>query len=203
MAYKKQILEKYKKMSENDLQYNLEDYPHKTNKFDNIDDIICENKTIVIHNSTLKYKNINFITENILLQEKLKQKHNCDTMNWEIIEEMKFCEWLYDKENGIDICVSKNTHKRKSDVGVNVTHTQQNKKVKVIEETHEIQETHETQSYNKTEEKEKDVVVIYDSDKTDTDDDEDNIHNENNVIDFYNDYDLINGIRFISSSTKI
>ena len=133
-----------------------------------------EFNSLVIHNSILRYQNIKLIKENTQLQHKLKQKITCDTMHWEIIEEIKFCEWLHDKqnlENPVHKC-NENSNKRKSNEGVTVTHTQTytqvRKKVKVSTVS-SLQSTQPPSPYQKREEKEKDVIVIYDTDETETD----------------------------------
>ena len=185
---KKFMLEKYFKMQETNAprtSYDNTSPPtfQESELVSNYADIMSDYNTLVIHNSILKYKYNNLIRENTQLQDKLKKKMYCDSMHWEIIEEIKFCEWLYDKENGIDICVSKLTNKRKSSEGITVTHTQthtqQSKKVKVTSSIAipiPIQSTPPPtpfiQPYQKTEKKEKvkDVIVIYDTDETETDD---------------------------------
>jgi hypothetical protein len=150
-----------------------------------------ELSSLVIHNSILRYQNIKLIKENTQLQHKLKEKRMCDTMHWEIIEEIKFCEWLHDKqdlEHPARKC-NENSNKRKSNEGVTVTHTQIHtqtqthththtqthtqvrKKVKVsaVSSIQSIQSTQPPTPYQKREEKEKDVIVIYDTDETETD----------------------------------
>lgn len=136
-----------------------------------------ELNSLVIHNSILRYQNMKLIKENTQLQHKLKQKITCDTMHWEIIEEIKFCKWLHDKqnlENPAHKC-NENSNKRKSNEGVTVTHTQTytqvRKKVKVsaVSAVSSIQSTQLPSPYQKREEKEKDVIVIYDTDETETD----------------------------------
>ena len=144
-----------------------------------------ELSSLVIHNSILRYEKMKLIKENTQLQHKLKQKITCDTMHWEIIEEIKFCEWLHDKqdlENPARKC-SENSKKRKSNEGITVTHTQtyththtqshtqERKKVKVsaVSSIPVLTSTPPPTPYQKKEEKEKDVIVIYDTDETETD----------------------------------
>ena len=99
-------------------------------------DMMSENHTLIMHNSILKYQNIKLVKENTILQSKLKKKMLCDTMHWEIIEEIKFCEWLNNKQDleNLPLKCSEKTKKRKSDEGVTVTqihsHTQESKKIK-------------------------------------------------------------------------
>ena len=212
MAYKKQMLEKYLNLCESKKEP-LE-LPYKSNDFSSIDDIICEKNTLEIHNSLLRYQNIKLIKENKVLKSKLEDKieekkqeiNYWETIHWEIIEELKFSEWLYntqDLENPAQK-YSEKTKKRKSDEGgvtyYTHTHTQENKKVKVAESLTLHNSTH----YKKVIEKEKDVIVIYDSDETETDDE---IYDKNVcIIDLdrnNDDYDLINDISFTSSATKI
>ena len=138
-----------------------------------------ELNSLVIHNSILRYQNMKLIKENTQLQHKLKQKITCDTMHWEIIEEIKFCEWLHDKQNLENPAHKCNeiSNKRKSSEGVTVTHTQTytqvRKKVKMsaVSSIQSIKSTQLPSPYQKREEKEKekDVIVIYDTDETETD----------------------------------
>jgi len=129
--------------------------------------------SLVIHNSILKYQNIKLIKENIQLQHKLKKKITCDSMHWEIIEELKFCEWLYKKqdlENPARKYDGEKSNKRKSNEGciISNTYTQTHKKIKVgllLSTPPPLPPSH----YHKLEEKDKDIVVIYDTDETETD----------------------------------
>ena len=194
MAYKKQMLEKYLNLCESKKE-SLE-LPYKSNDFSSIDDIICEKNTLEIQNSLLRYQNIKLIKENKVLKSKLEDKieekkqeiNYWETIHWEMIEGLKFSEWLYDTqdlENPVRK-YSEKTNKRKSNEGVVAytthtdtytdtythtnthTHKQESKKVKIAESI----TLHNPASYQKIKEKEKDVIVIYDSDETESDDDE-------------------------------
>lgn len=156
-------------------------------------DMMSENHTLIIHNSILKYQNIKLVKENTILQSKLKKKMLCDTMHWEIIEEIKFCEWLNNKQDleNLPRKCSEKTKKRKSDEGVTSTstnthtHTQESKKVKITVSTSTPPPTPLSTPSDKI--KEKDVIIIYDSDETDTDDD--NKYNKVGIIHFDSDSD--------------
>lgn len=152
--------------------------------------------SLVIHNSILQYQNMKLIKENTQLQHKLKQKITCDSMHWEIIEEIKFCEWLHHKQDlekpahkkqDLENPAHKFSKKRKSDecdvMSNTHTHTQENKKVKVGVSLVTPPPSH----YYKLEEKDKDVVVIYDTDETETDDE--NYDKKIGIIHFDSDSD--------------
>ena len=214
MAYKKQMLEKYLNLYKSKKE--PQELPYKTNDFSSIDDIICEKNTLEIQNSLLRYENIKLIKENKLLKTKLEDKieekkqeiNYWETIHWEMIEELNFSEWLYNKKDLVNPSrkYSKKTNKRKSSEGDIIynthTHTQESKKVKVTESLTLPNSTHYKKVIEK--EKEKDVIVIYDSDETETDDE---IYDKKVcIIEFdrkNDDYDLINDISFTSSSTKI
>jgi hypothetical protein len=84
MAYKKQILEKYKQSI-----HKSKELPYKYNIFDTID-------TLENHISLLRYQNIKLIKKN----KDLKQEINYwETMHWELIEDIKYSEFLYNKIN--------------------------------------------------------------------------------------------------------
>lgn len=105
MAHKKQILNKYNNINninthenKNAEINNIE--PLKSNIFDKIP-IIYDKKTCIINKSLSnhKYQNKN---KNIKLKTKKiqSQKHkyiNTNIMNWEIIEEINFNNWLHKK----------------------------------------------------------------------------------------------------------
>ena len=162
-------------------------------------DMMSENHTLIMHNSILKYQNIKLVKENTILQSKLKQKMLCDTMHWEIIEEIKFCEWLNNKQDleNLPRKCSEKIKKRKSDEGVTVTqihshtHTQESKKVKITVSTSTPPSTPLLTPLLTPSQKmkEKDVIIIYDSDETDTDNDDDNKYNKVGIIHFDSDSD--------------
>lgn len=170
-------------------------------------DMMSENHTLIMHNSILKYQNIKLVKENTILQSKLKKKMLCDTMHWEIIEEINFCEWLNNKQDleNLPRKCSEKTNKRKSDEGVTVTqihtHTQESKKVKITSSSSSSSSSTSLTSTASTPPptplptpsqkiKEKDVIIIYDSDETDTDNDDDyNKYNKVGIIHFNSDSD--------------
>ena len=184
MAYKKQILERYQKI--NDETY-VE--PLKSNIFTSIgdiDDVICEKNTLEIHNSLLRYENIKLIKENKVLKSKLEDKieekkqeiNYWETIHWEMIEELKFSEWLYEKENNTK--ENKTSNKRK----VDNTYTQEIKEVKkakVIIET----SIHSTIKTKTSKTQNDDIIVIYDSDETE--EENDNYHSQTAIINFDSD----------------
>ena len=193
---KKFMLEKYIKSQLTNTSDTTCNFPpiFQVNEYDNTPtflDIMSENHTLVMHNSKLKYQNIKLKKDTTILQHKLKQKMLCDSMHWEIIEEIKFCEWLNDKQNLEDLTckITKKTNKRKSNEGfMSHTHTktQENKKAKVT--VSKPTPTPPPTPYHKIEEK--DVIVIYDSDDTDTDnDDDDNYNSKVGIIHFNSDSD--------------
>ena len=104
MSYKKYILEKYINSMQNDTLTSHEIESFKST----INEIISEKKTLEMKNSLLRYKNIKLIKEKQNLEDKLlntlhaektlKEKINYAIMNWEMIEELDFCDWLYHKQ---------------------------------------------------------------------------------------------------------
>ena len=132
-----------------------------------MDDIISEKNTLEIQNSLLRYQTIKLTKEKIELQDKLQHnkmhnKINTTMMNWEMLEELKFENLLYNKMNN----ASNTSKKRKSLISVEKTMNelnndiQQQKKQKIqVKKTTII-----------TPPIEKEVIVIYDSDETETDD---------------------------------
>jgi hypothetical protein len=106
--YKKQILERYKKMNDPEVQ----NEPHKSNKFDNLNNcnqISYKNKILKIYNSPLINKKPKLMKPK-LMKPKLQivEKKNMDTMHWEIIEEITYSDFLYNK-------YKKNSKKHKVD----------------------------------------------------------------------------------------
>jgi len=163
MLYKKQILERYNKMNDNKIQ----DEPPKSNEFDNCDN--CnqsrhKNKILKIYNSPLIDK------KSILMKHKVRKPKlqyvelkdsDTDTMHWEIIEEITYSEFLYNK------------YKSKK-CKLNNTYIEENKKIKKIKKIKKS-----FISINQVFEKNDDVIINYDSDETETEDeteDETNTH---------------------------
>jgi len=156
MLYKKQILERYNKMNDHKLQ----DEPPKSNEFDNCDN--CnqsrhKNKILKIYNSPLIYK------KSILMKHKVRKPKlqyvelkdsDTDNMHWEIIEEITYSEFLYNK------------YKSKK-CKLNNTYIEENKKSKKIKKSFI--------SINEAFVKNDDVIINYDSDETETED-ETNTH---------------------------
>jgi hypothetical protein len=157
MLYKKQILERYNKMNDHKLQ---DEPPPKSNKFDNYDN--CnqsrhKNKILKIYNSPLIDK------KSILMKHKVRKPKlqyvelkdsDTDTMHWEIIEEITYSEFLYNK------------YKSKK-CKLNNTYIEENKKSKKIKKSFI--------SINEAFVKNDDVIINYDSDETETED-ETNTH---------------------------
>ena len=157
MLYKKQILERYNKMNDHKLQ---DEPPPKSNKFDNYDN--CnesrhKNKILKIYNSPLIDK------KSILMKHKVRKPKlqyvelkdsDTDTMHWEIIEEITYSEFLYNK------------YKSKK-CKLNNTYIEENKKSKKIKKLFI--------SINEAFVKNDDVIINYDSDETETED-ETNTH---------------------------
>jgi len=159
MSYKKYILEKYIKSMQNDTPTSHEIESFKST----INEIISEKKTLEMQNSLLRYKNIKLIKEKKNLESKLintlhaektlKEKINYAIMNWEMIEELDFCDWLYHKENNISKISGSTKNKRKLNDRMN------------------INENHYIKKQKKNENDESDnVTILYDSDETETED---------------------------------
>ena len=177
MAYKKQMLEKYLNLheSQQELHQVSHDLPYKSNNFGSIDDIICEKNTLEIQNSLLRYENLKLIKENKLLKSKLqtnieekKQEMKfLEFVEWEMSEGINYRECLYN--------TSYFSNKRKVDTtDLHDTHdTHEIKKIKVINEISMSNRRTSIITTNiqtsKTSKKSNDVIVIYDSDETNTD----------------------------------
>jgi hypothetical protein len=187
MAYKKQMLEKYLNLhesqheSQQELHQVSHELPYKSNNFGSIDDIICEKNTLEIHNSLLRYENFKLLKENKLLktklqtniEEKKQEMKFLEFVEWEMTEGINYRECLYN--------TSYFSNKRKVDtIDTHDTHDTQDtheiKKIKVINEismsnrrTSIITTNVQTSKTSKTSKKSNDVIVIYDSDETDTD----------------------------------
>jgi hypothetical protein len=166
MSYKKYILEKYIKSQKTEETESQEIERLKMM----MDDIISEKNTLEIQNSLLRYQTIKLTKEKIELQDKLQHnkmhnKINTTMMNWEMLEEIKFENLLYNKMNN----ASNTSKKRKSLISVEKTinelnnDSQQQKKQK-------IQKIQVKKTTIITPPIEKKVIVIYDSDETETDD---------------------------------
>ena len=173
MSYKKYILEKYIESQNTEEKASQKIERLKTM----IDDIIEEKNRLEIHNSLIRYQNINLIKENQKLKDKLQDKlHNninSNMMNWEILEEITFDNWVYNASNA-----SNTSKKRKSLISVEKTfeelnnNSQQKKKQK-----RQIKKTiYKTNTFIHTPPSihsppiEKNVNIMYDSDETITDD---------------------------------
>jgi hypothetical protein len=161
--YKKQILERYKQMNE----------PTKSHNFDNCDtcnQISYKNKILKIYNSPLINKKPNLMKPKLmkpkLMKPKLQivKKNNLDTMHWEILEEIKYSDFLYNKykkkskKHNVD-----NTY---VEVYKDIKHKlKQSKKSKKINENLIVR----TQVFSVN----NDVIINYDSDETETEDETD------------------------------
>jgi len=174
MAYKKQMLEKYLNLheSQQELYQDSQDLPYKSNNFGSIDDIICEKNTLEIQNSLLRYENLKLIKENKLLKSKLqtnieekKQEMKfLEFVEWEMSEGINYRECIYNTSNF--------SNKRKVDTtDLHDTHdthdTHEIKKIKVINEI--SMSNRRTSIITTNVQTSNDVIVIYDSDETDTD----------------------------------
>jgi hypothetical protein len=166
MSYKKYILEKYIKSQQTDLS-ELQEIERLKRM---MDDIISEKNTLEIQNSLLRYQIMNLTKEkkelhNKLqdrLQDKLHNKINSTMMNWEMLEEIQFNNWMENKKNN----ANNTSKKRKSLLSVE-------KIINELNNDNQQRKKQKTQS-NKTTAItlpiEKEVIVIYDSDETETDD---------------------------------
>ena len=168
MAYKKQMLEKYLNLHESQQELHQASHvlPYMSNVFGSIDDIICEKNTLEIQNSLLRYENLKLIKENKLLKSKLQ------TNIEEKKQEMKFLEFVeWEMSEGINYreCVYNTSYfsnKRK----VDTIDTHEIKKIKVINEISiSNRRTSNITTNVQTSKKNDDVIVIYDSDETNTD----------------------------------
>jgi len=157
--YKKQIVERYKQMNEPKLQ----DEPTKSHNFDNYDkcnQIIYKNKILKIYNSPLINKKPKLMKPKLQLVE----KNSMDTMHWEIIEEITYSEFLYNK-------YKKNSKKHK----VVNTYVEEykdildkSKKLKKLKKLNDLFAV-KTQIFSVN----NDVIINYDSDETETEDEND------------------------------
>ena len=152
-----------------------------------INEIISEKKTLEIQNSLLRYKNIKLIKEkqnlecklvNTLHAEKtLKEKINYAIMNWEMIEELDFCDWVYHKENNISKISGSTKNKRKLSNRMSINkhqydHEYENEYENEYEYEYENEYDHQyikKQKKNKSDESDN-VTILYDSDETETED---------------------------------
>ena len=152
MAYKKQILEKYKQSI-----HKSKELPYKSNNFDTID-------TLKNHISLLRYQNFKLINKNKDLKQEIKQDIKYwEPMHWELIEDIKYSEFLYNK-------INTTSNKRK----LYNTYMKKPKKITKIKK-----------------QKTNNVIVIYDSDNdTITDSDSEDIDLIND-IEFISSYDKI------------
>jgi len=157
--YKKQIVERYKQMNEPKLQ----DEPTKSHNFDNYDkcnQIIYKNKILKIYNSPLINKKPKLMKPKLQLVE----QNSMDTMHWEIIEEITYSEFLYNK-------YKKNSKKHK----VVNTYVEEYKdildKSKKLKKSKKLNDLFavKTQIFSVN----NDVIINYDSDETETEDEND------------------------------
>jgi hypothetical protein len=170
MSYKKYILEKYIKSQETEETEETEE----TKELEEIElqeierlkkmmnDIISEKNTLEIQNSLLRYQTIKLTKEKIELQDRLHKKINSTMMNWEMLEELKFENLLYNKMNN----ASNTSKKRKSLLNVE-------KIINELNKDSQQQKKQKTQSKKTTiitPPTKKEISVIYDSDETETDD---------------------------------
>ena len=180
MAYKKQMLEKYLNLheSQQELYQDSHDLPYKSNNFGSIDDIICEKNTLEIQNSLLRYENIKLIKENKLLKSKLqtnieekKQEMKfLEFVEWEMSEGINYRECLYNtsyfsNKRKVDTTDTHDTHDTQDTQDIHEI-----KKIKVINEISMSNRRTSIITTNvQTSKKFNDVIVIYDSDETNTD----------------------------------
>ena len=171
MSYKKYILEKYIKSMENNTPTSHEIESFKST----INEIISEKKTLEIQNSLLRYKNIKLIKEkknlecklvNTLHAEKtLKEKINYAIMNWEMIEELDFCDWVYHKENNISKISGSTKNKRKLSNRMSINKHQYDHENENEYDHQYIKKQKKNDSYESD-----NVTILYDSDETETED---------------------------------
>lgn len=156
--YKKQILERYKKMNEPNLQVE----PPKSNKFDNFNQISYKNKILKIYNSPLINKKP-ILMKPKLMKPKLQlvETNSMDTIHWEILEEITYSDFLYNK-------YKKNSKKHKIDNTYVEDYKHIKQKVKKSKKSNEnlIIRTQVFAINN-------DVIIKYDSDETETEDEKD------------------------------
>jgi hypothetical protein len=166
MFYKKQILERYKKSN-----VLTKDEPPKSNNFDNCNNcnqIIYKNKILKIYNSPLINKNP-ILMKPKLVKPKLQlvETSIMDTMHWEILEEITYSDFLYNK-------YKKKSKKHK----VDNTYVEDYKDIKDIK--HKLKKLKKSKKLNenlivRTQvfAIDNDVIIKYDSDETETEDEND------------------------------
>ena len=158
MSYKKNNSKKRSQNTEyTEYNKNIANDLHETSS----DNIISEKDRLAIHNSLLRYHyKIQTKLKHKLkhkLKTKLQEKINMTIMNWEIIEELKFNEWLYkqqDLKNPAHKAAFKKNRKKHSKTTIN------------YEESKPIEKTSHVNVNNV----DNDVLIMYDSNETETDD---------------------------------
>lgn len=124
MSYKKYILEKY-------MQIHISQEKEELEKLKNIiDDITTEKNSIEIHNSILRHQNIKLTKSNKQLQDKINNFY----VNWEIIEEVNFDNWIYDNTQNQNVKenVKQNIKRKISDITYDSDETETDDEIYIV-----------------------------------------------------------------------
>ena len=124
MSYKKYILEKY-------MQIHISQEKEELEKLKNIiDDITTEKNSIEIHNSILRHQNIKLTKSNKQLQDKINNFY----VNWEIIEEVNFDNWIYDNTQNQNVKenMKENMKRKISDITYDSDETETDDEIHIV-----------------------------------------------------------------------